>query len=72
MREARYSSRKRRTSEVVGFFDSTKGMPNRSARFLRFSSSGSVLGATVGGGVADLVGSCCLDSFGASGGAMTG
>lgn len=38
MREENYR-RKGRTSEVDGFFGSTKGIPNRSARFLRFSSS---------------------------------
>lgn len=45
-------------------------MPNRSARFLRFSSSGSV-GVTVGGGVVDLVAGC-LDSLVGGGGTMTG
>lgn len=45
-------------------------MPNRSARFLRFSTSESA-GVTFGGGVAGLV-TGCLDSFGTGGGIMTG
>ena len=44
-------------------------MPNRSARFLRFSSSGSI-GVTIGGGVFGLVAGS-LDSLGAGGGTMT-
>ena len=64
--------RKRRTSRVDGFFSSIKGMPNRSARFWRFSSSGSIA-VTVGGGVG--VGgsvTSCLGSLNAGGGTATG
>ena len=55
---------------IGAFFDSIKGMPNRSARFRRFSSSESIA-VTVGGGVGGLVTSC-LGSMNAGGGKVTG